>query len=78
MLHGLKLVAFSLVCLSLSACETTGPKQAVTEECRLARAEYQMCYGSCLGSTPGGILQAAGICGNRCRQESYALNRACR
>ena len=50
----------------------------VSDDCRMARSYYQMCYGSCLGSTPGATLTAMGICGNKCKSESRDAARACR
>jgi hypothetical protein len=44
----------------------------------MARSLYQMCFGSCLSSTPGTTLTAMGICGNRCTAESRDAARACR
>ncbi len=72
----MKALLVSLVAFALAGC-ATGPQRPVSEACRMARADWQMCYGGCLSSTPGGILQAAGVCGNECRRESIALNRAC-
>lgn len=50
----------------------------VSEDCRMARSLYQMCFGSCLSSTPGATLTAMGICGKRCTAESRDAARACR
>lgn len=74
---------FLLLIAVLTGCESTGPGSqthatSVTEQCRIARAKFRICYGSCLSSTPGGFIQAAGQCGNRCSNESMDVQRACR
>lgn len=79
----MKVLVIGLFVIALTGCETTrggGQRLSspVSEECRLARADFQICYGGCLSSTSGTFLQAAGKCGNECRRESLASARACR
>jgi len=80
---GMRLVIAALAAVFLSSCETGGSRgqsyaPPISEECRMARAEFQICYGGCLSSATGTFLQAAGKCGNECRRESLASARACR
>lgn len=72
------LSAITAVLLLLTGCDT--PQRASNEsaECRQAKGFYQMCYGACLGSTPGTFLQAASACGNKCRNEALEMASACR
>lgn len=79
----MKLFVIGMLAIAFAGCETTrGSGQRVSspvsEECRFAKADFQICYGSCLSSTTGTFLQAAGKCGNECRRESIASARACR
>ncbi len=53
-------------------------KAPATPECQQARSIYQMCYGGCLASTPGGFIYAAGRCGNVCSGEARYATAACR
>lgn len=77
----LKIVISVLFLMLLTSCATkTNNSNAETEtyECRIAKSEYQMCYGNCLMTTPGAFLQAAGICGNSCMKQMYDMKRVCR
>ena len=75
------LMALIMSCLSLAGCQSSSSSgyysQPENPQCRAARANYQMCYGSCLTRTPGGVLTAMGICGNECIQHSYQVNLMC-
>lgn len=79
----MRLLLIGIFSIAVLGCQTTGGggqsyAPPVTEDCRIARAEFQICYGTCLSSTSGTFLQAAGRCGNQCRRESLASQRACR
>ena len=65
-----------ILAVFITGCATNS--KPVSEDCRMARSLYQMCFGSCLSSTPGTTLTAMGICGNRCTAESRDAARACR
>ena len=69
---------FFIFFLFLSGCENNPRTSNETTECRQAKGFYQMCYGSCLGSTPGGFLQAASRCGNQCLNEAKNMSYICR
>ena len=45
--------------------------------CRQARSFYQACYFSCIGSTAGGVMYAANLCGTKCSEEKSEITRAC-
>lgn len=66
--------------ISLTGCQTTGTSgysEKITPQCRAAKSNYQMCYGSCLTVTPGGLITAMGICGNKCMNYSAQVSHAC-
>ena len=64
--------------IMLSACESNPRNANESSECRQAKGSYQMCFGSCLGSTPGTFLQAASKCGNMCQKEASNMASICR
>lgn len=46
-------------------------------QCERAKSFYKACYFSCVGSTAGGLANAANICGTRCGAEKSEMNRSC-
>jgi len=46
-------------------------------QCSRAKGFYQACYFSCVGSVPGGLANAANVCGTRCGSEKSEMNRSC-
>ena len=67
-----------LIPIVLFGCATNANNANVSNECRFAKSQYQMCYGACLSSTPGTFLQAASACGRACRGELNQMNSTCR
>ncbi len=50
----------------------------VSEACTTAKSLYGVCYFTCTGSTAGGFLYAANVCGKECTQEMREMSRECR
>lgn len=46
-------------------------------QCERAKSFYKACYFSCVGSTAGGLANAANVCGTRCGAEKSEMNRSC-
>lgn len=46
-------------------------------QCERAKSFYKACYFSCVGSTAGGLANAANVCGTRCGSEKSEMNRSC-
>ena len=51
----------------LTGCESE-PTRPVSDACRHEKGAYQICYGTCMGSTVGTTLQVIAKCGNQCKQ----------
>lgn len=50
----------------LFGCESN-PSKPVSNECKQAKGQYQMCYGSCMASTPGDAIYVMSKCGRQCK-----------
>ena len=71
---------FLFFSISLVGCQPTGTSgysKQITPQCRAAKSNFQMCYGNCLMVTPGGLITAMGICGNKCMNYSVQVSYAC-
>lgn len=70
----LGLLFFTLLAIGSGTSKSNTP---ISDECKYAKSNYQVCYGTCMASTPGGFLYVAGACGNRCSRESNYMNAVC-
>lgn len=62
----------------LSGCVESQSVRNVSDECRYARADFQLCYGGCLSAQPGDFITAAAQCGRECKAESIYSAKMCR
>ena len=78
----LAIIGIIFMSSTLSGCQTSGTSGGYysapeTPQCRAARSNYQICYGTCLMNTPGGTLAAMSQCGNQCMDYSFQVNIMC-
>ncbi len=70
-----------LISIMLIGCNASNTKESnapVSEACQSAKSLYGVCYFTCTGSTAGGFLYVANLCGKECKSEMREINRQCR
>lgn len=71
-------IVISIVLISCNASNTKESSTPVSDACKTAKSLYGVCYFTCTGSTAGGFLYAANLCGKECTQEKREISRECR
>ena len=66
-----------LICIVLISCTSNNTRESstpVSEACKTAKSLYGVCFFTCTGSTAGGFLYAANVCGKECAQEKREMS----